>query len=112
MSDIVVAWNQTLVDEIDAIVQEEASSGIDKYRAGYIWTRRVMWRNGNAILRHYPELMKYEGSKGGRPKTGDTGEGGVTSYRTVAAATGYGKNTIKKLISKSSGYGSVDNYGP
>ena len=92
--ELQVAWNQALVDEIDAVVAEEMPKGENKWKDGYVWTKHAAWLLGNVILRHYPELRDYDG-KQGRPKKGETGEGGVT-FTSVATATGYDKNTIKK----------------
>lgn len=90
MSDVVVVWNQALVDEIDAIVADQMDSGAEKYKAGLIWKRHLMWLSGHAIMRHYPELREEKERRG---------RGGFTiSFKSVAEATGYSAPTIKKWV--------------
>lgn len=96
MSDIVPAWNQALVDEIDANIAEEIPKGVNLWKPGYRWGQHLMWCNGHSILRHYPELREYE-PKRGNPQLAEGG-GGSANYSTVAASTGYERRRIKEWV--------------
>lgn len=90
MGDIEVAWNQSLVDEMDAFVADAMPEGMDRWRGGFVWKKHTMWQLGHIILRHYPELGEEKERRG---------RGGVTiSFRSVAEATGYAQPTIKRWV--------------
>ncbi len=108
MSDVVIARNQALVDEVEANREQHRSGGVEAVGELLRITKHFLLSNGHILMRHYPELREYTGSKGGRPKTGERGEGGVTSYRTVAAAIGYDKTTIKKWIETAKAAGNTE----
>ncbi len=90
MSDVVIARNQALVDEVEANREQHRSGGVEAVGELFRITKHFLWSNGHAILRHYPELAEEKERRG---------RGGFTiSFKAVAEATGYSAPTIKKWV--------------
>ena len=95
-SELQIVVNDELIDEIEEIAREAAPEGIERYKGTFIFNKRMMWKAGHAVLRHYPELREYE-PKSGNPQLAEGG-GGSANYSTVAEATGYERRRIKKWV--------------
>ncbi len=98
MSDIVPAWNQALVDEIDANRQRHRSEGVDAVGECFRLGKHYMWSTGHIVLRHYPELNKERRGRGGA----------VFSFESAHVATGYAVSTIARWINTAKAGGETD----